>query len=137
MYLMVPEGRTMAHKKKPIKKNTTTAQAPTSKPLVYTVRSAAEALLLSESTIRKLINRGVLPVSRIGDRLLIQPKSLQKLLDFAQGDRGITTEFLNTGSLDDGYVDVTAESSVRETRTGNNSLEGPTTGSDFNKEHSK
>lgn len=115
----------MAKNKKRTKKERATIQAPTVKPLVYTVRSAAQALLLSESTIRKLIARGVLPVSRIGDRLLIQPKSLQELLDFAESDKGITTEFLNTGSLDDGYVDVTAESAARETRTGN-AIEGPT-----------
>jgi len=121
----------MAQNKKRSNKSTTAVQAPTIKPLVYTVRSAAQALLLSESTIRKLIARGVLPVSRIGDRILIQPKSLQKLLDFAEGSEGITTEFLNTGSLDDGYVNVTAES-ARETRAGNNAVEGPTNGPDKN-----
>lgn len=87
------------------KKDTTTVQAPTIKPLVYTVRSAAQALLLSESTIRKLIARGLLPVSRIGDRVLIQPKSLQELLNYAESEKGITTEFLNSGfSLKDGEL---------------------------------
>jgi excisionase family DNA binding protein len=69
-------------------------QAPV-RPIVYDIPSAAQALLLSVSTVRKLIRRGLLPVSRIGDRVLIQEKSMRKLMDEAESGEGITTQSLN------------------------------------------
>ena len=80
------------------------------RPIVYDIPGAAEALMLSTSTLRKLIRRGLLPVSRIGDRILIQEKSLLKLLDAAEGGKGVTTPDLNADWLKEDELVVVSQS---------------------------
>jgi excisionase family DNA binding protein len=93
-----------------INKKRPTVQTPTIRPLVYDIESAAQALLLSTSTVRKLIRRGLLPVSRIGDRILIQEKSLLKLLDAAESGKGITTRDLNADWIKEDELVVDSQS---------------------------
>lgn len=81
------------------------------RPIVYDIPSAAQALLLSVSTVRKLIRRGLLPVSRIGDRILIQEKSLVALLEMAEG-KGIRTKDLNADWIREGDLNAEAESTA-------------------------
>jgi len=48
--------------------------------LAYGVKDAAQALGLGKSKLKMLIREGVLPVTRVGDRVLIRRESLEKLL---------------------------------------------------------
>lgn len=92
--------------KKTNKKKASVPAPPAVQPLVYDIPAAAEALRLSVSTVRKLIRRDLLKVSRIGDRVLIQEKALLAVLDQAEGGKGINTRYLDTGLLDEDSFDT-------------------------------
>jgi len=54
-------------------------------PLVYSVREAAHVLSTSTSTIRRLVDEGVLPiVPHMGQRIVIPRAAVMRLVDSAQ-----------------------------------------------------
>lgn len=52
----------------------------TTAPLLLSVSRCAEQLGVSHSTIRRLMKRGVLPVVRIGHRVMVHVDSIDALL---------------------------------------------------------
>ncbi len=55
----------------------------------YTVKDAAQALGLAESTIRRAISRGVLPAHKIGARLnVIEPADVERYRQERLGNQG-------------------------------------------------
>jgi excisionase family DNA binding protein len=55
----------------------------------YTVKEAAQALGLAESTIRRAISRGVLPARKIGARLnIIEPADVERYRQERLGNQG-------------------------------------------------
>ena len=59
-------------------------------PLVYSVREAAHVLSTSTSTIRRLVDEGVLPiVPHMGQRIVIPRAAVMRLVDSAERAGGI------------------------------------------------
>lgn len=50
-------------------------------PLVYTLEEAANALTLGRSTVWKLVRQGRLRVVRVGKRVLVPKKEIDRLLN--------------------------------------------------------
>lgn len=52
----------------------------TTAPLLLSVSRCAEILSVSHSTVRRLMERGVLPVVRVGHRVMVHVDSIDALL---------------------------------------------------------
>jgi excisionase family DNA binding protein len=50
-------------------------------PLAISIKDAALVLSLSPWTIRKWIARGIIPSIRLGRRVLVEPETLQALIE--------------------------------------------------------
>src|SRR5689334_12172304 len=64
-------------------------EAPSAPPDVLTIAEAARRLRIGRNSAYEAVRRGELPVVRIGRRLLVPRRALERLLD---GDRGDESE---------------------------------------------
>jgi excisionase family DNA binding protein len=62
-------------------RNTMSTENPGARPLVLSVREAAEALRISKDLAYELIARGELPALRLGRRVVVPTKALMEFVD--------------------------------------------------------